>query len=305
VNLRFKAHAGLLVSSLLWGVTFVVVKDALADASVFVFLAARFTLAALPMAWFYRADLRKLSGAECWAGVRIGIFMFGGYAFQTAGMAETTPSKAAFITGFSVVLVPVFMALLWRRRISRWAWAGAFASLAGLYYLTVPREGIADLNRGDLLVLVCAVLYALQIIFIERYSAQHSLGGLSFLQVALTAVISLAAVPLLAAAQWETPRFHLTPQLVFGILVTAVFTTAIAYPLLVWAQRHTSATNVALILASEPVFAAITSYIVLHERLGTRALAGAALILAGILVAELKGPVQPTPDASVRGHESS
>jgi drug/metabolite transporter (DMT)-like permease len=291
VSLRFKAHLGLLLCSLLWGVTFVVVKDALADASVFVFLAARFTLAALPMAWFYRADLRKLSAEECWAGVRIGIFMFGGYAFQTAGIVETTPSKAAFITGISVVLVPVFLALFWRRRISVWAWAGALASLAGLYFLTVPREGIADLNRGDLLVLVCAVLYALQIIFIARYSAQHSLGGLSFLQVAVTAGLSLAAVPLLAAGHWEAPRFHLTSELVFGVIVTAVFTTAIAYPLLVWAQRHTSATNTALILASEPVFAAVTSYIVLRERLGTRALVGAALILVGILVAELKGPV--------------
>jgi drug/metabolite transporter (DMT)-like permease len=222
--------------------------------------------------------------------VRIGILMFGGYAFQTAGLAETTPSKAAFITGFSVVLVPVLMAVLWRRRISAWAWAGAFASLAGLYFLTVPREGIADLNRGDLLVTGCAVCYAFQIIFIERYSAQHSLAGISFLQVAVTAAFSLAAMPLLAMAHLEALRFHLTSGLIFAVIITAVFTTAIAYPLLVWGQSHTSAANTALILAGEPVFAAITSYIVLHERLGARALFGAGLILAGILVAELKGP---------------
>jgi drug/metabolite transporter (DMT)-like permease len=304
VTLRSKANLGVLLCSFLWGVTFVVVKDALADASVFVYLAARFTLAALLMAWFYRTDLRKLSGAEWRAGAWIGALMFGGYAFQTAGIAETTPSKAAFITGFSVVLVPVFIALFWRRRISAWAWAGACASLAGLYFLTVPREGIADLNRGDLLVLVCAVFYALQIIFISHYGAHHSLGALSFLQVAVTAVLSLAALPLLAAAHWERPRFHLTWELIFGVLVTAVFTTAIAYPLLVWAQRYTSATNTALILASEPVFAAVTSYAVLHERLGVRALAGAALILAGILVAELKGSVPAAAGTSVRGHES-
>jgi len=280
------------VCSFLWGVTFVLVKDVLAEMSVFLYLAARFTLATLPMAWFYREDLRKLSAAEWWVSVRIGLFMFGGYAFQTAGIALTTPSKAAFITGFSVVLVPVFIAMFWRRRISAWAWAGAFASLAGLYFLTVPREGIADLNRGDLLVLVCAVLYAFQIIFISRYGTQHSLGALSFLQVGVTAMLSLAAVPLLDATRWEPIRIHFTSEMVFGVIVTAVFTTAIAYPLLVWAQRHTSATNTALILASEPVFAAVTSYFVLHERLGARALVGAALILAGILVAELKGPVQ-------------
>jgi drug/metabolite transporter (DMT)-like permease len=156
----------------------------------------------------------------------------------------------------------------------------------------VPREGIADLNRGDLLVTGCAFCYALQIIFIERYSAEHSLAGLSFLQVAVTAAFSIFAIPLFAATHLEPFRFHLTAELVFAVIVTAVFTTAIAYPLLVWGQSHTSATNTALILASEPVFAAVTSYIVLHERLGARGLAGAALILAGILVAELKGPVR-------------
>ena len=192
-----------MTASLLWGVTFVVVKNTLADISVFAYLAARFTLGALPMAWIYRSDLRKLSRGELWAGLQVGAIMFGGYAFQTAGIAETTPSKAAFITGISVVLVPVFLAVIWRRKISAWAWGGVLASFAGLYFLTVPRQGIHDLNRGDLLVLGCAVLYAFQIIFISRYSAEYSLGGLSFLQVAATAALSLLAVPLLAATRWE------------------------------------------------------------------------------------------------------
>ena len=305
MSLRFKAHCALLACSFFWGVTFVVVKDALAYISVFGYLAARFVLGALPMIWIYREDLRKLTRDEAWAGIQVGLFMFGGYAFQTAGIARTTPSKAAFITGFSVVLVPVLMALLWRRRISAWAWAGAFASLAGLYYLTVPREGFAQLNRGDLLVTGCTACYALQIIFIERYTADHSLAGLSFLQVAVTAALSLGAVPLLALAHLEPVRFHLTPELVFAVIVTAVFTTAIAYPLLVWGQSHTSAANTALILASEPVFAAITSYMVLHERLGARGLVGAALILAGILIAELKGSPQLAEDSRGAVHKST
>lgn len=288
---RFKAHCAVMTSSLLWGVTFVVVKNALADISVFAYLAARFTLGALPMAWIYRSDLRKLSRGEFWAGLQVGAIMFAGYAFQTAGIAETTPSKAAFITGISVVLVPVFLALFWRRRINVWAWGGVFASFAGLYFLTVPRQGIHDLNRGDLMVFGCAILYALQIIYISRYSSVYSMGGMSFLQVAVTAVFSVIAVPLLAVTNLQPILFRLTSQMIFGVLVTAIFTTAIAYPLLVWAQRHTSATNTALILATEPVYAAITSFVAIHERLGARALVGASLILLGILIAELKGPV--------------
>lgn len=289
MSMRFKAHCALLTCAFLWGITFVVVKNTLADISVFGYLAARFSLGALPMAWIYRSGLRKLTRRDIGAGTLVGLLMFGGYAFQTAGIARTTPSKAAFITGFSVVLIPVFLAIVWRRKINAWAWGGALASFAGLYFLTVPRQGIADLNRGDLLVMCCAVLYALQIIFIERYSATHSIAGLSFLQVLVTAGLSFAAIPIFHAAGWETFHIHFSSQMVFGVIVTAIFTTALAYPLLVWSQRHTSATNVALILAAEPVFAAITSFLVVHERLGTRALIGAGLILAGIVVAELKG----------------
>jgi drug/metabolite transporter (DMT)-like permease len=289
MSVRFKAHCALLTCAFFWGVTFVVVKNTLSDISVFAYLAARFTLGALPLALYYRSDLRKLTRGDAWAGVQVGLFMFGGYAFQTAGIARTTPSKAAFITGFSVILVPVFLAILWRRRVNAWAWLGVLTSFGGLYYLTVPRQGISDLNRGDLLVMGCAVLYALQIIFIDRYSSKHSLAGLGFLQVVVTAALSSLAVPILNATGWEKLHFHFTSQMVFGVLITAIFTTALAYPMLVWGQRHTSATNTALILATEPVFAAVTSYVSIHERLGARALLGAALILAGILIAELIG----------------
>jgi drug/metabolite transporter (DMT)-like permease len=291
VSLRLKAHLALLLCSFLWGVTFVVVKDALADISVFAYLSARFVLGALPMIWIYREDLRKLTRTEAWAGVHVGVFMAGGYAFQTAGIARTTPSKAAFITGVSVVLVPVFLAAFWRNRIGAWAWGGAAASFAGLYFLTVPKQGIADLNRGDLLVMVCAVLYALQIIFIARYTGRYSLGALSCLQVILAGALFTIAVPVFNVTRVEPFFVRYTFQMEFGVIVTAIFTTALAYPLLVWGQRHTTATNTALILTAEPVFAAITSYLVVHERLGARPLAGAVLILAGICIAEWKGTI--------------
>ena len=291
MSLRFKAHCALFTCSFLWGITFVVVKDALYDISVFGYLAARFLLGALPLIWIYRRDLREITLDEAGAGLRVGLFMFGGYSFQTAGIALTTPSKAAFITGMSVVLVPVFLALFWRRKISLWAWSGAACSFVGLYFLTAPGHGISDLNRGDLLVMVCAVLYALQIIFIDRYTGKYSLGALSCLQVILAGVGSAVAIPIFNATGWETFFVHYTFRMEFGVIVTAIFTTALAYPLLVWGQRHTTATNTALILTCEPVFAAITSFIVLHERLGGRALGGAALILGGICVAEWKGAV--------------
>jgi len=249
------------------------------------------------MAGIYRRALQQLTRAEVWAGTQVGFFMFTGYAFQTRGLIQTTPSKAGFITGFSVVLVPVLMAMFWGRRINRWVWGGALAALVGLYYLTVPRVGFTELNMGDLLVLVCAVLFALHIILVGRYSPHHSVGALSFLQVATTATLTLVALPVFSLAGWETPHLHWTRGLMFAVLTTAVLATAVAFSVQVWAQQSTTPMHTAILFSLEPVFAALTSYVVLGERLKGRALVGAGLILAGILSAELKGPTQAAAES--------
>jgi len=293
---RLQANLSLVVCSLIWGSTFVIVGRALADASVFPFLAARFTLAALLMGAISLAELRQLSKLQIWRGVLIGMFMFGGYVFQTIGLLYTTPSKAAFVTGFSVVLVPAFMALFWTTHANVWVLAGALASLAGLYCLTVPANGFTDIDFGSLLVLGCAVSFAFHIIFIGRYSAGFSVKALSFLQLATTAILSLVTLPLLAALRPKSLRFQMTADLVIAILVTALLATVLAFSLQVWAQRRATASSTALILALEPLFAAVTSFFVLRERLGARALLGAALILAGIVVVELKGPAPVAVD---------
>ena len=294
---QLKADIALGLCTLLWGATFVVVKDALAYASVFAFMAVRFVLAALLMAVIYHKALRRLTGVEVWAGVQIGFLMFAGYAFQTFGLTRTTPSKAAFITGSGVVLVPVLMALFWGRRINRWVWAGALAALVGLYYLTVPTAGFTELNTGDLLVFVCAVIFALHIIFVGRYSPYHSVGALSFLQVATTALLTLLVLPVAVLTGWEPLRLAWKGELLAAVLVTAVLATAVAFSVQVWAQQSTTATHTAILFSLEPVFAALTSYAVLGERLGARALLGAGLILVGILLAELKGPAQAAADS--------
>jgi len=302
---RFRADASLVLATMLWGATFVVVKDALDYASVFAFLALRFALATGLMAVIFRRALQQLDRHQIRAGALIGSLLFAGYVFQTSGLMYTTPSKAAFITGFGVVLVPVFSAVFWGRRINRWVWAGALAALLGLYFLTVPPEGLRELNRGDLLVLACAAVFALHIIVVGRYSARHPVGALSFLQVATTGVLTVLMLPLVSLTAWEPFRVNWSTSLVFAVLITAVFATAICFSIQVWAQQYTTATHTAIIFTLEPVFAAITSYLLLSERLGVRALLGAALILAGILLAELRGPTQAAVDSPGPVSESS
>jgi drug/metabolite transporter (DMT)-like permease len=297
MNLRLKADLALAFVTLLWGATFVVVKEALDHASVFAFLALRFAAATVVMAAIYARALPRFTRPDVWAGAQIGFFMFAGYIFQTVGLKFTTPSKAAFITGFGIVLVPLLLALLWGRHTNAWVWLGALGALVGLYYLSVPPAGFTALNTGDLLVLGCAVMFAFHIIFVGLYSPRYSVAALSVVQVATTGALSLVALPLVSAGGWEAPRVNWNAPLISAVLITAVGATAIAFTVQVWAQQYTTATHTAILFSLEPVFAAITSYLVLDERLGGRSLFGAALIFAGILLAELKGPTQAAPES--------
>ncbi len=287
---RVRANVALAFCSLLWGVTFVVVRNALDHISVFLFLAVRFTLAAFLMALFRPAGLRNLKKGELFAGMALGLFMFGGYAFQTAGLQYTTPAKSGFVTGSSVVLVPLLLAIFWKRRLTAWIYFGTLAAVAGLFLLTVPAEGLSRLNHGDLLTLGAAALYAVHIILVGDYTRRHSVAALSVLQVAACAVLAWMATFAASGASWQPVRFDAGWQLAASILVCAVFATAIAFSVQLWAQQYTSPSHAAIIFTLEPVFAVITSYLVIGERLNRRSLVGAVLVLAGILIAELLGP---------------
>lgn len=294
---RVRADLALGFASLIWGATFVVVKDALADISVFAYLAVRFSLAAVVMAAIFRRSLRRTQARALWSGAQIGVFMFGGYVFQTAGLKFTTPAKAAFITGSCVVLVPLLLAMFARRRIGAGVWAGVAAAFAGLYFLSAPPGGLRGLNRGDPIVFGCAILFALHIIFIGRYARRHSVGELAFMQVATTAFLSAALLPMVAAAGWERPRLVWSGTVIFAVLITSLGSTVVGFSFQTWAQQHTSPSHTAILISLEPVFAALTSRLLGREHFGARTLAGAALILAGILLAELLGPAPAAPES--------
>jgi drug/metabolite transporter (DMT)-like permease len=251
------------------------------------------------MAAYRFKALRTVNREELLAGVALGVFMFGGYAFQTAGLLYTTPAKSGFVTGSSVVLVPLLLAIFWRKHLARWAYAGAAFAVVGLYFLTVPVEGLARLNRGDILTFVAAALYAIHIILVGDYTQRHSHSALSVLQVAACAVFAWTSTGFLAATGWEPARFDASRELYLGIAICAVFATAAAFSIHLWAQQYTTPSHAAIIFTLEPVFAVITSYLVIGERLNARSIVGAIFVLGGILIAELLGapaaPESPEP----------
>ncbi len=281
-----KAHVLLVLVTFAWGATFVLIKSALAQVSPLVFNSLRMTMAALALFLIFRKSLSGFTRHSIVGGAAMGVFLFMGYAFQTSGLRLTTPSKSAFITGLAVVLVPLIVAATGRRVPSRHTLLGVCCALAGLYLMTIPTgEGFSpgSINRGDVLTLFCAFSFAMHIYVTGLMTQRHGYEAVSVVQVATAAVLMALAIPI------EAPRFHLSGQVAFAVLFTALICTAAAFSIQAWAQQFTPPTHTALIFSLEPVFAAATSYVLLGEHLGTRGTIGAILILGGILISELKG----------------
>lgn len=285
------ADGALLLVTLIWGATFVMVKDAVSAFPVFSFMAVRFTLAALALAPFAawqagRAsrttqDSRRIGRATVLApAVLIGGVLFAGYAFQTFGLRLTTPAKAGFITGLSVAIVPVVSVLLLRQSPSRNAWIGVGLATFGLGLLALTAD--LSIQAGDLLVLCCALAYAAHILLLGRFAPRYNPILLTLGQVMAVAVFSILA------ALFFDPRAAVTGQVLFAAAFTGVLATAIAFLVQTVAQRFTTSTHTALIFAAEPVFAGLFSLLLIGEVLGPRQLLGCALILGGMLFAELK-----------------
>jgi drug/metabolite transporter (DMT)-like permease len=284
-----KAELLLVVVTGIWGSTFVIVKGALADASPVPFLAVRFMLAGfLLWAVLGRGQVERPALA---AGVVLGVFLFAGYLFQTWGLTLTTPSKSAFITGFSVILVPLIM--LFRgsrlRAVPLGGIGGALLGLLGIYFLVLP-SGLQAVNRGDFLTLFGAVSFALHIVLVGRYTRRFSFLDLVPAQILVVGLLAVLALPLDPAR-----ALHWTNRLVFAVVVTAVLATGFAFAVQNWAQQYTPAAHTALIFALEPVFAAVTSRLAIGERLGGKVLLGCLLILGGMVVSEAWGGAAPSP----------
>ena len=280
-----------------WGSTFVLVKSAFADVSPLLFNLLRMTVATVALLLTNWRSLGSISRSALKGGALAGLLLGAGYQLQTAGLARTTAIKAAFLTGMIVVFVPFLAMLPGVRRpgVSRprpSAFFGAGLAFAGLVLLTTPAGTTAaaifrTIGVGDLLTLGCALAFAGHLMTLSRLSELPA-AQISTLQIGVASLLMLITLPL----EGRT-TLHLTARLVFALLLTGLVATALAFSIQTWAQRHLPATTTALLMTLEPVFALAFSMMFLSERLSGRALAGAALILAGIAVTELMGLRRP------------
>jgi drug/metabolite transporter (DMT)-like permease len=312
-----RAHLLLFCVVALWGSTFVLVKDALGDISPLLFNLIRMALAFLCLAVVYRRQWKHISPAGWRSGALLGLILATAYQFQTAGLNRTTPSKSAFITGLTLVLVPLFAVLpgvrRFRAKAPSWnVWLGVLLAFGGVVLLAAPvatgsRVGsfllpdLAGIGRGDLLTLGCAFAFAFHIIVQDRFSNKDRFADeaatqlaqaepipfehLALLQLGFSTLVMAITTPLL-----EKPHLHLSGIVVVALAVSSILGTAVAFTVQSWVQQFLPPTHLVLIYALEPVVAWLTSLAILHEGLTARAGWGAVLILAGILAAEFIGP---------------
>jgi len=288
-----RADLALVVVTAIWGSTFIVNRLAIETAPPLVFVLARFALASLvlfPLA-LGRPRTENLARDSAVIGVLLAI----GIGSQITGQLFTTASKAAFVTGLSVPLTPIAGYLMTRKKPSAENLAGLVLAAAGFTVLTWPRDA-AGWNRGDLLILGTAVSYAVLIVIMAETAPRHDVRWYSFGQIA-AAALAVGAARLALAPFLSGPGAFLaaearplvpTPRLVAAILWMALAATVVTFLAQTWAQQRMPATHAAILFALEPVFTVLFAALFLGERMTGGDWGGAALVLLGIVVAELK-----------------
>ncbi len=270
----------LLLITIIWGYTFVTVKESLSIVPPFEFIGLRFLLASVVFLILFNKSIRlALTKEIAIAGLIAGIVFFAAYAFQTVGLQYTTATNAGFITGLFVVIVPFMSVFISHKfpQVSSFVAAGAAA--IGLFLLTFHFN--RNLNIGDILIFFCAIAVAYHMILLGKFSPLYDTYALVFIQMIVVSGLSfLFHFPL---EEFNSP---LTPQIIWSLTITGVLASALALAVQTYAQKYISPTRTAIILTMEPVFAGVFGYILLAEKLSIINLIGALFIIIGILISE-------------------
>lgn len=280
VSRQLKADLALLFVVFVWGTTFAIMKDVFTVITPFYFLTLRFGFATLALGLIFRRQLAEINLKLLKQGIIAGIFLFGGYAFQVVGLNFTTASKAGFITGLSVVLVPIFAVLFFRRFPSLLTWIGVSLATIGLWLLTF--SGSLEPNIGDCLVLICAACLALHILIVDKYVKNNNPLLLAVIQISTVAVLSAFGAGLEGSYQLVSDA-----GIWISVVYMGVLATALAFVVQNKAQTFTTPGRTAIIFSMEPVFGALFAFLYLGELITVNGYIGGALIILSMLLVEM------------------
>ncbi|MBY4837569.1 DMT family transporter [Pantoea sp. DY-5] len=271
----------LIFITMVWGGTFLVVHRAMAHSGPFFFVGLRFATASLLLAFFFRRYLKQVTWLEIKAGALIGLSIAGGYGLQTWGMQTISSSQSAFITALYVPVVPLLQWLFLRRPPGLMAWLGILLAFTGLVLVAGPQDGSLTLNAGEIATLLSTLAIAAEIILISRYAGQVDVRRVTLIQL----MVASACAFVLMIPNGESAPAMSTPLLLSVLGLGAA--SALIQVTMNWAQRSVSPTRATVIYAGEPVWAGVVGRLA-GERLPAAALLGAALIVCGVIVSELR-----------------
>ncbi len=297
MNKKLRADILLILITMIWGASFPLMKIVLAYIPAYAYLTLRFLLAGIVLAVVFHRRLARLSWRALLYGCIIGLFMFGGMAFQVVGLYTTTASNSGFITGLNVVIVPMIAAVLLKKKPDRASLIGVLMAFAGLFFLS---GGLSfSFNSGDFLTFLCAICWALQIIAIDKFTESED--------PVVLAVIQLFFVGIASSAFWMIADVGkpliINKTVIFILLFTAMLGSALGFGGQTIAQKYTTPAHTALIFTAEPVFAAIFAMVIpnaegVTEMPSLIKAVGCLLILSGMLISEMKLG-QKKPDSNV------
>ena len=273
------ALIALVLVCVVWGSTFLIVQQAVEHMPVMDFLAVRFAVATVVMFALRPTCLRGMTRLELLRAIALGVVLGLGYITQTYGLLYTSATVSGFITGMYVVFTPVMSWLILKRKINRNTWLAVALATAGLAMLSLHSWSV---GVGELLTLGCALVSALYIVGLGEWSSKYEPYGFSALQIATVAVIALVA----ALPGGITMPPDASVWMIVG--VTAIFATSIAFLVQTWAQSLVPATNAAVVMTMEPVFAGIFGVFFGGNHLNFQIILGAICVLIAILMIALK-----------------
>lgn len=288
---RWVANSILLSVAMVWGLTFVIIQDAIVTLPPFAFNGLRFGFAAL-LLWLYLQfnpakplQLKKLTG-QLKYGLILGILLFAGYALQTYGLLYTTSGKSGFITGLSVALVPFLTFIILGHRAKLQSLFGTMLAVAGLYIMAF--SDLSAINLGDVLTFICAICFGLQLVYTAKYTTKADTANLVLIQCLtvglLSGISSILFEPAIEAAVFSSSI------VIMSLLITSLLATVFAFIAQTHYIKYTTPAHVALIFATEPIFAVIGDFAWNGALLGPAAITGSAFILAGMVLAEVPLP---------------
>ena len=283
-KIRILSSFGLLLAAIIWGFAFVIVKSSLDLVPPIYILAFRFTLAAAALTLIMLPKLRNLTRRDWTSGAVLGFFLFTAHAVQTIGCQYTTAGKNAFLTTIYVIIVPFLHWIMNRKRPSGYAMTAAMIAVVGIGLLSL-QGGDAGVNIGDVLTVICGFLFAVHIVYIDRYTELQDPIILTVMQMIFAAIFAWLLAPI---CDGGFPAAAFQSEVVTGMLYLGLLSTMVGFLLQNVGQKYTAPSTASLLLSFESVFGVLFSVIFLQEQLTLRMLFGCGLMFFAVLLVETR-----------------